>query len=223
MTAARLVSLLQLAGPGLPTGAFACSDGLERLSRTGRLASPEDLHALVEAHHALSISAGDAWFARRAHRHTARRRLAALGACAREEWASSPAALQRRASAATGRSLLRAALAVSTEAEAGTLEEVRAAVGDATPRATMFGSVAAIWQVAEEDAVAAHAFSALSTLVDAAVRLGVVAQLRGQRMLREILASGPPPAGGDAPSYCSPLLDIAVMSHETDDARHFAT
>jgi urease accessory protein UreF len=89
----RLVSLLQLTGRALPTGAFAYSDGLERLWRLGLIATPVEVHAVLAAHHALSIASGDAWFARTAHRATAPLRREALAACAREESAAAVAAL----------------------------------------------------------------------------------------------------------------------------------
>jgi urease accessory protein UreF len=179
---------------------------------------------VLEAHHALNVAPGDAWFARTAHRCTVPWRGDALAACAHEELACSAAAVQRRASADAGRGLLRAARGVTGEGDEPALARVAGALGDVTPRATVFGSVAAVWGIAEEQAVEAYAYTALAALVDAAVRLGAVPPLRGQRILRDVLGGGPAPSPRAAgPAYCSPLLDIALMGHETDDARHFAS
>ena len=221
---AGLMSLLQLAGRGLPTGGFAFSDGIEHLHGTGGIASAEDLRALLEAHYALSVAAGDVWFVRAGHRLTAERHAGRLRAEALDEQASRAASAQRRASVTMGANMVRAARALAVRDEAAALDWLQAALGDVTPRAVVFGAVACIWGMGEREAAHGYAYAAIDGLADAAVRLGIVPALRGQRIVREILASDEMAASLRAsPGFCSPLLDVAIMAHEATDAKLFTT
>lgn len=202
-------------------GGFAHSDGVEALVADGLLASREELEALLAAHRRLSLVAGDAWVVGRAHRSAAERDWASLAAVAVHDLALRPAAAQRRASLALGRSLLRVALTIALPAEAGALEAVAAALGERTPRPTAFGAVAAVLGAGERDAVEAYGYTVLSGMAAAAVRLRVVGAVEAQAALRRALAGGAGPGG--EPGFFAPLLEIAAMRHAHLEPRLFAS
>jgi urease accessory protein UreF len=170
-------------------------------------------------------------FVRRAHRAFADRDAAGLGAAAEVELASRVAAEQRAALLSVGSSLLRAAAAMAGPAELEGVQWGRSALGDLTPRSSVFGAIGAAFGVDEVAVAQAHVYVVLAGMVAAAVRLGRVSSFDGQAVLRGALTA--PVEGGDGGSdgagvtaswgLFSPLLDVAAMRHEQIEPRLFAS
>jgi urease accessory protein len=220
-----LPALLQLSDSAFPAGGFAHSEGLEGLAVDGLL-DAGGLEALLAAHRRLTLERGDRWFVQRAHRATASCDATGLRAAAHAELASRVASEQRAALLSVGSALLRAAAAIAGTGELARVEWAWTALGESTPRGSVFGAVAAAFGVDEGAAGAAHTYVVLAGMVAAAVRLGHVAPLDGQAALRRAL-TGPAGAaagnGGDGWGLFSPLLDVASMRHELAEPRLFAS
>jgi urease accessory protein len=203
-------------------GGFAHSDGLEALAAEGLVAGSPGIESLLAAHCRLTVRRADAWFVREAHRAAEADDATALRACAREDVAARTALVQRRATLALGRNLLRVARAIAAPGEAAALADIAGALEDDTPRATVFGALARAFDVDADSAVEGHVYSVLSAAVAAAVRLALIPPLEGQAVLRRLLVTARDEPGGDW-SVFSPLLDVAAMRHEVAEGRLFAS
>jgi urease accessory protein len=159
---------------------------------------------------------------RAAHEATEQQDAETLTRVAADDRCARTAPAQRRASLTLGRNLLRAAVAVALPSERERVAWVAGILGDTAPRGAAFGAISACFGAAASDAVAAYVYSALSAMVAAAVRLGLVSPLEGQATLRRVLSAeqaGPEENWG----FFSPLLDIASMRHALLEPRLFAS
>ncbi|MEA2247961.1 MAG: urease accessory protein [Solirubrobacteraceae bacterium] len=220
---AALRALLHLADTALPVGGFAHSDGVEAAGDI--LAEGDaDLAGLLAAHAALSVAPGDGAFVRAGHR-AAEEGGVALLETAREDLAARVALLQRVASLSVGASFLRVARQIATGDEQARLAGIAAALGNVTPRATVFGAV--LWTLGAEagDAAEAHLYVTLAGMANAAVRLSACGATEAQRALRRAMLAAPSTDADEdhARGFASPLLEIAAMHHETRDHRLFAS
>jgi urease accessory protein len=207
--------LIAWTSPGYPVGAFAWSHGLEWTVAAGDVFDRATLEAWV----------GDVL------RHGAGWTDAVLLAGAwRAERDGDAAALAEMAA-------LAAALAPSAERSLETMA-LGAAFADVTAAAWAAGPCPAAYPVAFGQASALHGIplgaalraylqAVVANLVSAGIRLGVVGQTDGQRVLAALLPScarlaaeavdsGPDDAGG-----CALRGDIASMCHETQETRLF--
>jgi urease accessory protein UreF len=153
---------------------------------------------------------------------------------AEAELTARPASVQRAASLALGSGLLRAAAGIAGEGEEEEqVRWMRRALGELTPRASVYGAVAAAFDATAEQAARAYVYTVLAGMAAAAVRLGRAGPFEGQAALRAALAAERAGDGladrlaDDAPAnewaLFSPLLDVAAMRHELLEPRLFAS
>lgn len=220
-----LLAALQHGDSAFPSGAVAFSWGLETLCVEGRVAAAGDVGAFVAG----QLTGRWANFDRAALA-VAYRAAGDLDRVAEIDHLLEAQTLSREmreGSRRVGAALLAVHDGMGTP---GACEYRRLVREGAVP-----GHAAAVqgllWRGAgvEEDAVGAMSAHAFATgLLGAALRLGLIGHLDGQRILAglrplvaEILATPPPPV--DEIGSFAPEAEIAVLRHETADARLFAT
>lgn len=227
MSDPALLALLQFSDGLFPAGGFAHSFGLETYAQDGRVRDHAGLEAFVAAH--LEGSAGPA----DAVAVAVAARLAP--AADLDGWMALDARLDamkcvpelRAASRQMGRQTLRVAVAIGDDPALAAL--ARAAEDGRTPahHAVAFGAALGRAGVDAERAAAAFLHSTSALLVGAGLRLIVLGQVEGQRVLAAMrpriarLASRAATAeAGDMWSF-SPALEIAGLRHEALEMRLF--
>jgi urease accessory protein len=209
--ASALVRLLCFASPAFPTGGFAYSHGLESAVEIGDVTDEASLLAWLGDVLRLGSGRSDAILLRhayRAHGDTAALRdIASLAAAA-------CIGCERQAEA-LGQGAAFAASAAAWRAM------------DAAPYAVVFGALAGRTSIGEEAACLGFLSAFASNLISAALRLGVLGQAAGLRVLHalepavEELTRDTRNAGLDDIGGSCFLADIAAMRHETQYSRLF--
>jgi urease accessory protein len=217
-------ALLQIwLSPAFPVGGFAYSHGLEKAVELGWIADRATLEAwladLVDAgslHNDLVLLAAT-WRATRAAN------VAELDDVASLAMALQPSS-ERLEASQQGRSFMQqmeAAWPVATAASIALPRELPMAYAIAV------GHAAALHGIALDATLSAFAIAFTGTLTSAAIRLGVLGQTDGQRVLAKLLPRLQDAATGAAQSTLADLggaawrSDIASMLHETQTTRLF--
>lgn len=220
-----LLSLLQLASPALPVGAYSYSEGLEALVEADRLNNAEALHHWI----AQELYCGAV---RLETAVMLRGYQAAIAANSVElitwnHWLSAARETEelRSQSWQMGRSLLR--LFLDLQPAFAQSPGAIALYEDNCHFAIAFAVVAAAWQIESRSAVLGYLYSWSANLVNAGVKLIPLGQTAGQQLLiqlQPILASATETILGladDDLSSCGWGLALASMTHETQYSRLF--
>lgn len=223
-SAPTLLSLLQLASPALPVGAYSYSEGLEWLIQQGQIAHRADLaHWLTQAltHGTIRLEAAIMVRAFRAYQAGETARLLYWN-----DWLSATreTAELRQQSWQMGRSLLR----LLAELEPTAIAALPAQLPQASCNfAVSFAIAAACWDVPLPEATLAYLQSWAANLTSAGVRLVPLGQTEGQRLLRQLAPTLQTAAAAvqhledEALMSCSWGLSLASMGHENQYSRLF--
>lgn len=204
--------LMTWLSPAFPVGGFSYSSGLEAAFRSGAVSDDKQLREWLET----SLAHGSLW-------------NDAVLLCAATHKDADIAAINELAialAAAPGRHLETTAQGQAF-ARAASFWHERDGEGDAFVLPVALASAAAPAGVAGADAAAAFLAAAISSQVQAAIRLGVLGQDAAvglQRALEETVlqtASRAAAAGLDGLGGCAILAEIAALEHETLDGRLF--
>jgi urease accessory protein len=210
--------------PAFPVGSFAYSHGLEWAAGTGRVrdrASAEAWLGDLLRHGAArndAILLGVAWRAAEALDGAALAEVNALAlalAGARERWLET--VQQGNAFLAT----------VKAAWNSGELEQALRVLDGDTAYPVAVGAAAGARGFQQVPTLEAFLTSVMQNLVSALVRLAVIGQTDGQRVLAALvpalaeLAGRCPQLGLDDIGSAAFLSDIAAMAHETQDTRLF--
>jgi urease accessory protein len=223
----QLYRVLTWFSPGFPIGAFSYSHGLETAAASGEVHDRETLQRWIAA--ILTHGAGrmDADTLRDAHRAAAAQNLEALTAANRRGLAyraTSELALETAAQGAAFVATCRAAWPDHFLVRwAEMLEEAGAEVCHAAGA----GAVSARAEIPLGGAITAYLQAMAANLVSAGLRLGIVGQTDGQRILAALaplvgtavasaLTRNPAAFGGAALA-----VDLASMAHEIQYSRLF--
>ncbi|HEY9887146.1 MAG TPA: urease accessory protein UreF [Candidatus Obscuribacterales bacterium] len=225
MTAsAQLLTLLQLASPTLPVGAYSYSEGIETLAAQGKIATGDDLQRwLCDELTWGSIRVETAimgWV----YEAAARPDMAPI--LGWNDWLSAfrEAEELRSQSWQMGRSLLRLFADLDPTDGAQLPPELR--TGNCH-FAIAYGLVAQAWAVPLPEATLAYLHSWAANLISAAVRTVPLGQTEGQRLLRQLAAPIQQSCGDIAAmtaadvSACGWGVALASMQHETQYSRLF--
>jgi urease accessory protein len=219
-----LLAVLQHGDSFFPSGQVSFSLGLEELAQAGRLADAEAVRAVIEGQLLHRWARSDRLVLAAAHR--AKGDLEKIVEADRLMEASQLGRLGREGSRQLGAALLGVHERLGTKGAADYRAGVRR--GDAPGhQAAVQGLV--WWGVGlsqgESLAVGAHGFAV--ALIGAALRLGLIGHLDGQRILLELRAPlarlvAPPVPGLERISAYAPSAEIAMMRHETRKSRLFS-
>ncbi|MEA5620606.1 urease accessory protein UreF [Cronbergia sp. UHCC 0137] len=218
----HFLSILQLASPGLPVGAYSYSEGLEMLVENGTIANSQSLIQWLQAELTYGSIRLDGAMMVRAFQSVKVGDLQALHRW--NLWLSAARDTEelRLSSWQMGRSLWQ--LLVKLEPEMLSLAE---AVGSPCNYAIAFGLACAHWNINIQAALLAYLHSWLTNLITAGVKLIPLGQTDGQKLLLnsqtllskttvEILN-----LEDDQLACCSWGLSLASMQHETQYTRLF--
>ncbi|MEM0981406.1 MAG: urease accessory protein UreF [Cyanobacteria bacterium P01_H01_bin.58] len=223
-TASHLLTVLQLASPALPVGAYSYAEGIETLATQGRIMQrAELLHWLTQALDCGSIRV-----------ETAIMRWAYIAAAEPQQdvltywnqWLSAFRETEemRLQSWQMGRSLLR----LFADLDPALATKIPAALQAGNCHyAIAYGIVAQAWGIPLQEAGLAYLHSWAANLISAAVRAVPLGQTEGQRLLRQLVTPLQQAHVNiatlieDDLAACSWGASLASMQHETQYSRLF--
>ncbi len=219
-----LLRTLQHGDSFFPSGGVAFSQGVETLHGEGRLPDGEEIERLLREQ--VLGRWGECDRAVLAAAHRAGDDLEAVAAADRAlEAATLPQELRegsRRAGAAL--------LGVHCQLETRNAQAYQERVGRRTAPGHLAACQGLLWRgagLSEAEAAAAAAHVLCVGVLGAAIRLGAIGAVEGQRLLTaiqpalaEMLAQPPPPI--EALASYAPVVELAVLRHEQLDSRLFA-
>ncbi|AVH71423.1 urease accessory protein UreF [Nostoc sp. 'Lobaria pulmonaria (5183) cyanobiont'] len=222
LTDSHLLSILQLASPALPVGAYSYSEGLEMLVENGTIANHIHLKDWLKAELLYGAIRLEAGVMVRSQQAVKMGDIESL--CRWNLWLSAARETEelRASSWQMGRSLIQ--LLAKLEPQ---IIPVANAVGKPCNYAIAFGIAVAHWQISIKAALLGYLHSWASNLITAGVKLIPLGQTAGQQLLLdlqpllsaaalEILA-----LEDDELACCSWGLSLASMQHETQYTRLF--
>ncbi|MEH1923910.1 urease accessory protein UreF [Nostoc sp.] len=218
----HLLSILQLASPALPVGAYSYSEGLEMLVENGMIANHTHLKDWLKAELLYGAIRLEAAVMVRSQQAAKIADVESL--CRWNLWLSAARETEelRASSWQMGRSLIQ--LLGKLEPQ---IIPIANTVGNPCNYAIAFGIAVAHWQINIKAALLGYLHSWASNLITAGVKLIPLGQTAGQRLLLdlqpllgaaalEILA-----LEDDQLACCSWGLSLASMQHETQYTRLF--
>jgi len=220
-----LYRLLSWASPGFPIGAFSYSHGLEAAAAAGAVHDRATLERWIAASVGNGSGRIDADIARDAWRAAGAGDGAALAKANRRGMAyraTAELALESRQQGAAFVAAHEAAWA-SRRGDPVLLADEEEAIC----HAAAFGAAAARADIALADALAAYLQSFAANLISAGLRLGIIGQSDGQRILAAlepvVAAAVSAALGRDAEDFGSATFaaDLASTAHETQYTRLF--
>jgi len=222
--AGRLLAALQYADSFFPAGGIAFSWGLETLRADGLATGMADVRAVVLAQLSMRWASCDRAVLHAAY--SAGDDDDALVSADRACEAMSLAREWREASRRLGVAQLTVHAALGEAAAARYLARTRACEAPGHLPVVQ-GLLARAWGFDLGTAEAMSAYAVAVSIAGAGLRLGLIGHLDAQRVLRaardalaSLLAAPPPPL--DEVWTGGPMLELAVMRHETGSARLFA-
>ncbi|WP_442949034.1 urease accessory protein UreF [Nostoc sp.] len=218
----HLLSILQLASPALPVGAYSYSEGLEMLVENGTIANQIHLKHWLKAELLYGAIRLEAAVMVRSQQAAKMGDVESL--CRWNLWLSAARETEelRASSWQMGRSLIQLLGKLKPQ-----IVPIANTVGNPCNYAIAFGIAVAHWQISIKAALLGYLHSWASNLITAGVKLIPLGQTAGQQLLLdlqpllsaaalEILA-----LEDDQLACCSWGLSLASMQHETQYTRLF--
>jgi urease accessory protein len=222
MRESALYRLLAWLSPGFPTGAFSYSHGIEAVAESGGVADRASLEAWITAIVADGSGRIDADILSSAYHAAGAADRAALAAANRRGVAYRATAELALEATQQGAAFLATCRAAWPDAFLAGWEP-----DDGVCHSAAFGAAAARAGIALEDALIGYLQAFAANLVSAGLRLGLIGQTDGQRILAALepvvaraadAALARDPADFGAATFAA---DLASMTHETQYSRLF--
>jgi urease accessory protein len=222
-----LYRLLAWLSPGFPIGSFSFSHGLEAAATSGAVRDRDSLQLWINAILASGAGRMDADILRDAHRASAAGDVGALTDANRRGIAFRATAETRLETTAQGEAFLSTCLAAWPNPVFDCWAKGISERGEAVCYAAAVGAAAAQAGIPLDFALLGYLQALASTLVSAGLRLGIIGQTDGQRILAALepviaaAVSGALTRGPDAFGGATFAVELASMAHETQYTRLF--
>jgi len=225
---AQKLAMMQLADSFLPTGSFTFSHGLETLVQKGNIKSMSHLKTFLQLLLTQKAATTDAVALIHSYRGSSQNQLTKIYQADRRLYLQTAIAKQRETQRQSGRALLMVACNTWQDRILDTLQTETAAGRIHCLHPVIFGAVSAIVGITEEDAVLAFLHSLVTSIISAAIRLGVVGHLQGQKVLLNLTADietawlKASTMNLNQMRSGTPAIDFAQMQHSQLSQRLFA-
>jgi urease accessory protein len=224
---AALYRMLTWFSPGFPIGAFSYSHGLETAAASGGVHDKETLQRWIAAILAHGAGRMDADTLRDAHRAASAQDLEALAATNARGLAFRGTSEMALETTAQGEAFLSTCRAAWPDPLLERLGTMLGAAGERVCHAAVAGAVTARAGIPLDCALTAYLQAMAGNLVSAGLRLGIVGQTDGERILAALapvvstavagaLTRNPTAFGG-----ATLAIELASMAHETQSSRLF--
>lgn len=225
----EIYRLFQLTDSLFPTGAFACSYGLETYAQEGLVHDATTLSSFVTTSIRIALGRGDGLFASMSYASSKNQAWDDIITFDGMIHAMKLAKEAREASLKIGRRLVSTMVAVFPShgtRELASMVKTRSIRGH---HAVMFGALSAHLDISQKQCVQVFLYTWLSSMVSAAIRLRIIGPIEGQQqiasqlpLLAEVSDSILNRHAEDLAPSC-PGLDIRLMRHERSYSRLFIT
>ena len=225
---AQQLALMQLSDSFFPTGSFTLSHGIETLVQTGKIQSGQDVRTFLQLLLLNKVGVTDVVALLHSHRGSQNGNLEAVTQADCQLFAQTAIAKVRETQSKSGRALLMMISSTWTDKRLDVLNR-KAARGEIhCLHPVIFGAIAPIAGLNERDTVLAFLHSLVTSVLGAAIRLGVLGHIQTQQILLQ-LAPDIEQVWSTARSMeleqmwsCTPSIDIAQMQHSRLSQRLFA-
>jgi|TARA_B100001971_G_scaffold206853_2_gene226223 urease accessory protein len=225
----EIYQLFQLTDSLFPTGAFACSYGLEAYAQEGVVHDAATLSSFTTTSVRVALGRGDGLFASMAYSASKNQAWGEIIHFDNMIHAMKLARKTRDTSLKIGRRLTSTVAAVYPNHRTKKIASMVKTRSTRGHHAVMFGALSAHLNISQKECIQVFLYTWLSTVVSAAIRLRIIGPIEGQQqitsqipLLAEVANSILSRRAEDlAPS--SPGLDIRLMTHEKSYSRLFIT
>jgi urease accessory protein len=222
------LAMMQLADSFFPTGSFTLSHGLESLVQTGKIQSVQDLQVFLQLLLHNKVGTTDIVALIHSYRGITNGNLEAARQADRQLFAQTAIAKIRETQRQSGRALLMVSSSTWQDERLEILNREAATSKIHCLHPVIFGAVAAIVGLSERNTVLAFLHSLVTSILSAAIRLGVLGHIQTQQILQQ-LTPDIEAVWLTAKSMhleqmwsCTPSIDLAQMQHPKLGQRLFA-
>ena len=222
------LALMQLADSFFPSGSFTVSHGLEYLVQTKQIKDVAQLKTFLQIILHNKIGSCDLVALIHAYRGSQKNDVSIIIDADRQLFGQTLVAKNRQTMQKSGRALLMVTRQIWQDKKLEILQHNLAAKQFYCLHPIVFGVVAQIAEINEQNTALAFLHSFITSLLGAAIRLGVVGHIQAQKMLLS-LSSDMTNAYSQARSLdidrmwsCTPTIDLAQMQHQQLKTRLFA-
>ncbi|PSB34454.1 urease accessory protein UreF [Stenomitos frigidus] len=216
----RRLALMQLSDSFFPSGSFTLSHGLEALVQTRQVASAQDVEDFIHLLLHNKVGCSDLVALIHAYRASSVNSLPEIYRADKRLFAQTLLQETREAQCKTGQALLMVARSTWADPQLDALQD--AIETNQTPglHPIVFAVVGRTVGLSESDTVLAFLHNFITSLVGAAIRLGVLGHLKAQQMISRMastiitIADQAQLVALDAMWSCTPAIDLAQMSHK---------
>jgi urease accessory protein len=223
----RRLALMQLSDSFFPSGSFTLSHGLEALHQLGQIQSVENFEDFLRLLLRYKVAPSDLVALIHAYRASDANDIAAIRQADLQLFAQTPIQEAREAQRKNGRALLMVARSIWQDAQLETLHQDALHHQIQCLHPVVFAVVGRTAALGESDTIFAFLHSFLTSLVSAAIRLGILGHVRAQVVLKTIapeieqVIQSASTMTLDEMWSCTPAIDIAQMRHTQFSHKQF--